>query len=149
MPSTRWILLAYLALCLYDAGMSWVLQLMHYPLYHEVGTAEFSKYIRMNNQRAVAPAIMPALATLVVSMLMAWRRPVEVPPAIAVSAVLLNVAVLVSTAVWQGRLHGQLVQTGKSDATIALLVATNWIRTIAFTTQAAFAIWIIGRLLDK
>src|SRR5215471_15494364 len=116
MPLTRWTLLAYLGLSLYDTGMSWVLQLMHYPLYHDVGAAEFSKYIRMNNHRAVAPAILPAVATFGVSLLMMWRRPVEVPTAIVVAAILLNVTVLISTAAWQGRLHGQLAQSGKSEA---------------------------------
>jgi hypothetical protein len=149
MPWTRWILLAYLALSLYDAGMSWVLQLMHYPLYHQVGAAEFSQYIRLNNQRAVVPAILPALATLGVSLLMMWRRPIVVPPAMVTTAVLLNVAVLISTAIWQGRLHGQLVRTGKSEAAINLLVATNWIRTAAFSVQAIFAVWIVNRLVTE
>jgi hypothetical protein len=146
-PSTGWILLAYVALTLYDTGMSWTLQLMHYPLYHQVGAAEFSHYIRSNNQRAVVPAILPALATPLVSLLLMWRRPFVVPPAMAMTAVGLNAAVLICTVIWQGRLHGQLVQTGKSDAAISLLVATNWIRTTAFTIQAIFAIWIVSRLL--
>src|SRR6516164_2454082 len=98
MLSTRWILLAYVALAFYDAGMSWTLQLMHYPLYHEVGVAEFSRYIRANNQRAVVPAILPALATFVASLLLLWRRPEVMPSIMAASAVLLNIAVLISTA---------------------------------------------------
>lgn len=148
MLSTRWFLLAYVALTLYDTGMSWVLQLMHYPLYHEVGSGEFSRYIRLNNQRAVVPAILPALATAGVSLLMVWRRPSIVPAAIAMTALLLNVAVLISTAIWQGRLHSRLVQAGKSEAAINLLVATNWIRTTAFSIQAIFAVWIVHRLLE-
>src|SRR5262252_6784198 len=135
MPLTRWTLLAYLGLSLYDAGMSWVLQLMHYPLYHQVGAAEFVEYIRLNNRRAVVPAILPALMTLAVSVLMLWRRPPVVPRAIAIAAVGLNVAVIISTAIWQGRLHGQLAETGKADTAINLLVASNWIRTTAFTVQ--------------
>jgi hypothetical protein len=146
MPS-RWIQLAYLALSLYDAGMSRVLQLMHYPLYHDVGPTEFSRYIQVNNQRGVVPAILPALATFGVSLLMVWRRPVRVPPAVAMAAVLLNIVVLISTAMWQGRLHSQLAQAGKSGSAIKRLVATNWIRTAAFSIQALLAIWIIDRLL--
>jgi hypothetical protein len=149
MPSARWIVLAYLALSLYDTGMSWALQLMHYPLYHDVGPAEFSRYIQRNNQRAVVPAILPALATLGVSLLMVWRRPVMVPPAVAMVAVLLNIVVLISTAMWQGRLHSQLAQAGKSESAINRLVITNWIRTAAFTIQAIFALWIIDRLLGR
>src|SRR5262249_27004771 len=102
MPSARWILLAYLALSLYDAGMSWVLQLMHYPLYHDVGSAELSRYVQRNNQCAVVPAIVPALATFGVSLLLVWQRPVMIPPALAMAAVLLNIVVLISTALWQG-----------------------------------------------
>jgi hypothetical protein len=148
MPFARWILLAYLALSLYGTGMSWVLQLMHYPLYHEVGPAEFSRYIQLNNQRAVVPAILPALMTFAVSLLMVGRRLAIMPAVVAVSAVLLNVAVLVSTAVWQGRLHGELALAGKSERAINLLVTTNWIRTAAFSIQAVLAIWIISRLLN-
>jgi hypothetical protein len=149
MAMSRWFMVTYLALVLYDTGTSWVLQLMHYPLYLEVGAADFSRYISANNRRAVVPAILPALATFVVSLLLIWQRPDEISATIAVAAVLLNLAVLISTAVWQGRLHGQLAQTGKSDAAINMLVTTNWIRTVAFTTQGIFAVWIISRLVDK
>jgi hypothetical protein len=85
MPSTSRILITYTALAFYDAGMSWVLQLMHYPLYHQVGPAEFSTYVRLNNKRAFVPAILPALATLGVSLLMIWRRAHILSTAVAVS----------------------------------------------------------------
>jgi hypothetical protein len=100
------------------------------------------------NQRAVVPAILPVLATCGVSLLMVWRRPVMVPPAVAMAAVLLNIVVLIATAPWQGRLHSQLAQAGKSASAINRLVATNWIRTAAFSSQAIFAIWIIDRLTE-
>jgi hypothetical protein len=149
MTATWWIFLAYVCLVFYDLGMTWVLQLMHYPLYHNVGAADFSNYVQANNQRAALPAILPALATLVVSLLLVWRRPNTVTILEAWLAVTLNVAVLVSTAVWQGRLHGQLVELGKSDAMIDVLVRTNWIRTGAFTIQGALVIRMLVDALTR
>jgi len=149
MTPTWWIFVVYVCLVFYDIGMTWVLQLMHYPLYHNLGAAEFSTYVQANNQRAALPAILPALVTLAVSLLLVWRRPGTVTTTEAWLAVTLNVAVLLSTAVWQGRLHGELVSVGKSDAMIDLLVRTNWIRTAAFTIQGALAIKMMVDALTR
>ena len=147
MTSAKWVFIAYVFLAYYDLGMTWVLQLMHYPLYHNVGAAEFSAYIRANNRKAVFPAILPAVATLASSILLFWQRVDVVTTRQAIVAVALNVVVLLSTAVWQGRLHRQLAETGKSETTVAVLVRTNWIRTGAFTAQAALALQMLTEAL--
>jgi hypothetical protein len=149
MSAAGWTFVAYAALSLYDLGMTWVLQLMHYPLYHQVGAAEFPSYMRANNARAALPAILPALATLAASLLLLWRRPPIVTEAFAWSAVVLNLVVVISTAIWQGRLHAQLARSGKSETAIDLLVRTNWIRTMAFTVQALLVIWMLAGALAE
>ena len=149
MMPVAWIFLAYVCLSLYDLGMTWVLQLMHYPLYHNVGAAEFSDYIRTNNQRAVVPAILPAIATLGMSLLMLWQRPPAVTTTTAWFAVILNLVVMLSTAIWQGRLHALPAASGKSTVTIDLLLRTNWIRTLAFSVQGLLAIRLLVSALMK
>lgn len=146
MQTVPWLLFAYVGLSFYDAGQMWVLQLMHYPLYRDIGGAEFAAYVAANNRHAVLPAILPSLATLVLSIVLVFRRPPMLSVALVLAGVACNVAVLLSTLVWQGRLHGELARVGKSDVLIDRLVATNWVRTLSFTVQAALAMVMLAQL---
>jgi Na+/Pi-cotransporter len=50
--------------------------------------------------------------------------------------VALDLAVLVSTAVWQVPLHARLDREGFSASVISILVQSNWLRTIMWTINA-------------
>jgi len=89
--------------------------------------------------------ILPAVLLLAVSMALVWVRPTNMSELDAIAALLLNLVQLASTAVWQRRLQSEMAVTGYDDAKIRLLVATNWIRTIAFLAQAVLAIAIVAR----
>ena len=52
---------------------------------------------------------------------------------------------IVSTMIWQGRLHGALAATGYDEKRVSLLIRTNWIRTAALLTQAVIALYCVYR----
>jgi hypothetical protein len=143
MTVTLVLFLAFVFLSVFNAGAMTTLQLQHYAIYFQVGPANFVAYIRANNRAAVVPVILPALSLLLVTMV--WMRPSFMRQGEAIAAVALNLVQLASTAVWQRRLQAEMAVIGYDEAKIRRLVATNWVRTLAFLVQAALAVTIVGR----
>ena len=134
---------AFVLLAAFNAGTMTTLQLQHYSLYPEVGRDAFVGYIRANNKAAFVPAILPAMLLLVTSVALVIRRPPFMTSASAVLVLVLNIAQLVSSIGWQRRLQAEMAETGFDARKTQLLVASNWIRTIAFLVQAALATQIL------
>ena len=116
------------------AGLIWFVQIVHYPLFAAVGPAEFALYSDRHRARTtyvVAPlmlaeAICAAALVVLVGSTLSWIG-------------LTLVAVLwLSTFAVQVPLHARLAQGWEVRAG-RLLVATNWVRTLGWTTRAAIA----------
>ncbi len=148
MTSTTVLFALYTFLACYCAGSMTTLQLQHYSIYPRVGVDSFKSYIQANNRAAVLPAIIPALGLTISSIALAFFRPPFMPLPQIVASIGLNVAVLFSTAIWQGKLHAALGKDGYDKQKIALLQSTNWIRTIAFLVQAGIAISTLLKALN-
>jgi hypothetical protein len=138
---------AFMFLAAFNAGTMTTLQLQHYGIYPHVGRAAFADYIRANNRAAFLPAILPAMLLLLTSIILTVRRPAFMPSWVAVVALLLNIAQLASSFIWQRPLQAQMAETGFDAAKTRLLLSTNWIRTVAFLVQAALATGILIRAL--
>ncbi len=130
---------AFVFLAAFNAGTMTTLQIQHYAIYPYVGRDNFPSYIRANNRAAIVPAIAPAMALLLTSLLLVIARPHFMSFGAALAALTLNVVQLVSTFIWQRRLQTQMAETGYDAAKTRLLVSTNWIRTVAFLVQALLA----------
>ena len=142
---TSVVFLLFVILSAYNAGAMTTLQLQHYAIYPQVGRATFIEYIRANNRAALVPVILPALLLLLVSVVLLWLRPPFMSGTEAAAVLGLNLVQLASTAAWQRRLQSEMAVTGYDEAKTRLLIATNWIRTLAFLVQALLAIMIVGR----
>jgi hypothetical protein len=149
MGTTNLLFGIFAFLAAFNAGTMVTLQIQHYGIYRFVGRANFAEYIRANNKAALLPAIMPALLLLLVSLLLLVVRPVFMSPGEAGIAFSLNLAQLASTMIWQRKLQAEMAETGYDDAKIQLLLATNWIRTVAFLIQALLATVILLRALGQ
>ena len=147
MHATSLMFLIFAFLSAFNAGAMTTL-LQHYALYPHVGRANFIEYIRANNRAALVPVILPALLLLVVSLVLVWMRPPFMRAGEAEAALALNLVQLASTAAWQRRIQSEMAITGYDEARTRLLIATNWIRTLAFLLQALLAIVIVARGLS-
>jgi hypothetical protein len=76
-----------------------------------------------------------------------WIRPAGIPLWSVVLVVALDLAVLVSTIVWQAPLHGRLDREGFSAEVIRTLVRSNWIRTALWTINALFLLSMVAMAL--
>lgn len=119
-------------------GLIWTIQLVHYPLFASVGTAEFPAYEAAHTQAItvlVGPLMVAevALAIAALSLAPSWARGV---------AGGLVVVIWASTALVSVPLHAKLAPAFDAAAH-ASLVTTNWVRTAAWTTRTAILAWLV------
>lgn len=136
------ILLAQLLSTVYMAGVIWFVQIVHYPLLSAVGAEQFTDYERRHcnlTSWVVAPGMLVELTSTVALVIVPDSG---VPPGLAWSGLLLVVLIWISTAVWQMPLHRQLTQR-YSVTLINRLVATNWMRTIAWTVRGFLVVLMV------
>ena len=141
------IFLANLAATFAMAGVIWTVQLVHYPLFGRVGEAGFAAYAAGHATRItvlVGPLMLAELAT---AAALVWVRPAAMPVWAAVVGLVLVVAIWVSTWLVQVPLHAALAR-GLDATALDRLVATNWVRTAAWTARAGLALWVAARLVD-
>jgi hypothetical protein len=141
------LFVVFLFLAIYNAGCMTTLQLQHYGIYPSVGKEHFAAYMRANNRAAVLPTIVPAMLLLISSLVLMLQRPGFIRPYEAAAALGLNLVALLSTFVWQRPIQGRMAERGYDEAKIRRLIATNWIRTIAYWLIAILGIVILTRLV--
>jgi hypothetical protein len=130
------------------AGVILIIQFVHYPLFNQVGRAQFAAYEAAHSAQ-ITLVVMPLMfIELGTSVLLAFDPPKGVP-AWLMWAGLVTVGInWFSTAFLQVPLHGQL-SAGFDQAAYEALVNTNWIRTIAWCAHAALVLWATYLLIER
>ena len=110
----------------------WFVQCVHYPLFQFVGAAAFTSYEAAHVQRItwlVAPTMFVELGTALVLAVLGSPRlsSWELWVGLGLLAVIWG-----STFLLQVPIHGQL-REGFDGRSLRRLVATNWVRTVAWT----------------
>jgi hypothetical protein len=124
-------------------GLIWTIQCVHYPAFADVGASDFRHFHEAHSARItllVGPLMLAEAAAA------AWLC-VEAPPGFdrnlaLVCGALVAVAWL-STAFVQVPLHAALPSAAGDEraALIARLVASNWLRTAAWTLRGVLLVW--------
>lgn len=133
------VLLIHTAATWFMVGIIWFVQINHYPLFAKVGVDYFSDY-ETAHTRLTGYVVMPPMLTEAATM--AWL--IAFPPPAISSALLwpaagLLVVVWGSTFLLQVPAHQRLTK-GFDGASHRTLVATNWIRTAAWSLRGALAL---------
>jgi hypothetical protein len=139
MTAGHGLVLAQLLATLTMFGVIWVVQLVHYPLFAGVGAEGFAVYEAAHKVRityVVFPAMTLELGTAVALL---WLRPEVVPPWMVWAGLGLVGVVWLSTALVQVPLHAAL-SAGFDGEVHVRLVATNWVRTAAWTLRAGLVL---------
>ena len=140
-PIVRSIFLMHLASTLFMAGLIWFVQVVHYPLYSQVGAAEFTKYEQRHNTVTTWVVAPPMFIELGTAVLLLWYRPAgltALPCVIGLSLVGVN---WLSTMFLQVPCHEILTQSF-DPAVHQKLVSTNWIRTAAWSLRGILVLWM-------
>lgn len=125
------------------AGIIWFVQVVHYPLFARVGRTSFPAYEA--DHLRITPWVVgpPMIAEAVTALLLLWRRPAGVGVAPAWMGVALLAAIWLCTDFMVMPLHHTLVDEFRAPAH-ALLVRSNWVRTVAWSARAALAAWMLA-----
>ena len=124
-------------------GVIWTCQLVHYPLFAQVAPVDFVAYERAHMRRIsliVGPAMLVELGAAIAIVVL---RPGGVPLWLATLGLGLVGVNAVSTAVLQGPTHQRLAE-GFDAERIRFLVASNWIRTAAWSLRGVSALAMLG-----
>ena len=139
------VFLVHLGATLLMVGVIWTVQVVHYPLFAGVGADGWAAYEAAHQSRITLVVGPLMLAELVTAVWLVLDRPPGLPAwAVVLGAALVGV-IWVSTAFVQVPLHSALGSAFDADAH-ARLVATNWIRTAAWTARGGLVLWMTARL---
>ncbi len=139
------IYLLHMGATLALAGLCWFVQVVHYPLFVEVGRDNFARYEQLHAQRTswvVAPLMLAELGSglLLLGLLSGpLSYPVSAQGGLILwlwAAMVMLAAIWLSTFFVQVPLHGMLASGYEADIA-AKLVRTNWIRTLLWTLRGA------------
>lgn len=137
------LVLLNLASSLYLTGLIWFVQIVHYRLFELVGRENFASYEGRHQSLTtwvVAPAMLIELAA---SILLVWNRPTT---SLCWLTGALTLLVWASTMLIQVPLHGNL-STGFDLEACRRLVASNWVRTIAWSLRSVLLLWALAERL--
>lgn len=110
----------------------WLVQVIVYPGFSRIPQQDFSTYHRWYTVRIGAIVVPLMVGEVIAAAAWIWMRPQALPAYLSAAAVAL---VWGSTLALQVPIHRRL-QHGKDVALIRRLVATNWIRTAAWSAKA-------------
>ncbi len=134
--------LAHAVSTLFLTGLIWTIQVLHYPLFAEVGSERFVTYEAAHSARIT---VLIAVPWAVQGLTTLWLL-IAPPPTVSTSLVwlagLLAAIPVLVTLVWSVPAHGVLSE-GFDPTAHARLVTTNWLRTAAWSLHAVVASTIL------
>jgi hypothetical protein len=148
MSESRVLLLANLVLALFMAGVIWYVQIVHYPLFKDVGREAFPAFHAVHNNATTVVVALPMLIELGLAALLVIARPPEMPALFAVAAFGLVLVIWGATFLISVPIHARLSEGGYNITTIDALVNTNWIRTLAWSARSVLltiAVFLVMR----
>ena len=142
------LLLLNLVISALLTGLIWFVQIVHYPIFLKVPVAAFKDFQAQHMNTTTQIVAMPMLLELLLSIgLLVSDYPgkstfTHYSVFVCVGCIWL-VTFFVSVPI-----HNQLVFSGYNQALIKQLVATNWIRTFAWTLRTILLLYILARSLE-
>lgn len=136
------IFLIHAGATMFLVGLIWTIQIVHYPLFRNVGAGGYAAYQTAHMSRityVVAPVMLAELAT---AIYFAFAGYDDVNPNYFRFGLALVLLIWLSTLLVQSPIHGRLAKAFDDDLANKL-VLTNWIRTIFWTLRGALILWMI------
>ena len=145
MKSASTIFLANVTSTLFMVGLIWMVQVVHYPLFDDVGEQNYVQY-QQRHQTNITYIVGPVMLVEIVTAIMLAIYPIKgVDKSLVYIGIGLVVLIWLSTAFLQVPCHAKL-DKGFDPAAYRWLVDSNWIRTIAWTARGAVVTCMLVRV---
>jgi hypothetical protein len=133
------VLCAQLAATWSMVGLIWFVQVVHYPLFTKVGRGGFTDYEAAHRWRTTVVVGPPMLTEAAATVWLVLSPPPGVGPVLAWTGLALLVVIWATTMVGSVPAHDRLSGGFDADA-VDRLVASNWVRTGAWTLRGVLAL---------
>lgn len=137
----RLLFLLHVGATWYMIGIIWFVQVVHYPLFARVGHLEFRQYEQHHTAMTTWVVAPPMLVEAITAVLLCWFRPSDIAAWHVWLGMTLLVVIWLSTAFLQVPCHNMLSEGFDTDV-YQRLVATNWIRTVAWSVRGFLVVWM-------
>lgn len=145
---TKIILIANFASTLYMTGVIWLIQLVQYPFFSQVGVDNFQKY-HSSHSFWITPVVAPMMIVEIVSsVFLVLYPPNNIDLKLIWIALFLAISVWLATFFLQIPMHEKLATGFDADAH-SFLVNSNWVRTIAWSLRSLLVGYFIWRQLEN
>lgn len=142
------ILVANLVATLFLVGLIWIVQVVHYPLFDDVGEQNYVRY-QQRHQSNITYIVGPVmLIELISAFMLLWYPVAGINKSLVYCGIGLVILIWLSTALVQVPCHEKLVK-GFDPAAYKWLVNSNWIRTVAWTARGGLVTWMLICVLSK
>lgn len=118
------------------AGLIWLVQLVHYPMFAALEPARFAEFHAFHSER-ITWIVLPAMAVEAIAASAAFLRQRSVRNCVGL---LLLALIWLDTFFVLVPLHNQLGQ-GPNASALAQLIGWNWPRTLAWSARALLLSW--------
>lgn len=138
------ILILAFAFTLFNTGLIWTVQLVHYPGFLKVGQESYIDYQQFHMRSItslVGPSMLLELVFSVILLFMITQMPGR---AIYIASFLILMGIWFHTAFWASPIHGKLL-SGYNETLAKALINANWWRTIGWTLRSI----LLGYVLYK
>lgn len=135
MDASHWLLLISVAVITYVFGQIWFAQIVVYPLFAKVGTADYVPYHLFYSRRIPAPVIAPGLTSFLLPLIQVFYSPASVPGWMPFANAVCALVGLFITVAFEIPRHARLEKGGKQPDVIRQLILFNWPRTISITAS--------------
>jgi hypothetical protein len=142
----KFILLTNVAATLYMVGLIWCIQIVHYPLFAQVGRESFAAYETAHSSLITPVVGLPMLIELATAGLLLFFRSPVIRLSEAIIGVVLVAVIWLSTMFLQVPQHG-ILSSGFDATAHQFLVSSNWIRTVAWSLRGALALWMTAKTM--
>ena len=142
------ILLANVVSTLFMVGLIWMVQVVHYPLFDDVGQENYIRY-QQRHQNNITLIVGPVMLVELVTAILLLQHPIDgIDRSVVYAGIGLVVLIWLSTAFIQVPCHGKLAN-GFDPNAYQWLVNSNWIRTVAWTARGGLVTWMMAQVLSK
>jgi len=141
-----WLFLIHLLTTLFMLGVIWFVQVVHYPLFAKVGAADFPDYEQIHVTLTGRVVALPMIVELLTGFLLVWFKPAEISFTQCTIGLALLAVIWLSTMQLQVPAHESLAR-GFDPAVQKKLVATNWLRTVAWSLRGLLVLFMAAAMI--
>ena len=126
---------------IFMCGLIWFVQIVHYPLFSEVGETKFVKYEKLHCKRT-SYVVVPLMLVELITGVLLLQLPGNLPKNFLLANFALIILIWLSTAFLQSPAHTKLTKSFTHSVHLKL-VASNWIRTILWTVRSLLLCYLL------